>query len=133
MLRDVLEVVVAREHQQIVANAELGKERIDRTGLYSMATTGVAWFCRVNVILSPRHQEGQCREPLEYLFSRLGPRKTLKEFLQDEPGGQDRLPALNHPDQCHHVRSGGGAVTSERKRPHAGVDEDAQPLERSDL
>jgi hypothetical protein len=52
MVCDALEVIVASEHQQAVANAQLRKQRIDRANLYAMATTGIAQFHRMNVILS---------------------------------------------------------------------------------
>lgn len=133
MLRHVLEVVITRKHQQVVANAELSKERIKGSGLYAMSTTDVTQFGGVDMVLPFRHQEGQCRKPLNDLLSRFRPGKTLQEFLQDEAGGQDRVPVLEHPDQCHDLCSRGGPVTAQRKRPHAGIDENAQSRERSDL
>ncbi len=91
-------VIVAREHQQVVANAQLSEERVNRAGLHALAPTDVAQFCGANVILSLRHDQRQCRESLEYLFAGLGSRKPLKEFLQHEPSGQDGFPAVNHPN-----------------------------------
>ena len=63
MVRDALEVIVAGEHQQVVANAQLRKQRIDCANLYAMATTSIAQLRRMNVILSVWHQQRQGRKP----------------------------------------------------------------------
>ena len=66
MVRDALEVIVAGEHQQVMTDAQLSKERIDCAYLYAMAPTSIAQFRRINVILSVWHQERQRRKQMAH-------------------------------------------------------------------
>ena len=55
-----------------MAHAKLRQQRIDRTGLYALATTMIPQLGRMNVIVSVRHQEWQCREMVDDLTVRFG-------------------------------------------------------------
>jgi hypothetical protein len=96
MVRDALEDIVAGEHQQVMTDAQLSKERIDCAYLYAMAPTSIAQFRRINVILSVWHQEWQRRKPSG---------KSLKQFLQDKPGCEYWFAVLNALDESHDVRT----------------------------
>lgn len=63
----------------------------------------------------------------------LSVQKALQQLLQYQTCRQNRITALNHLNQRGDVWSGRRSITSQRKGPHAGVHEEAQLRERSDL
>jgi len=53
---NVVEILVARQHRQIVVHAKLGQEPVDRSDLYPGTTTPISQHRCCNVILAIRHQ-----------------------------------------------------------------------------
>ena len=133
MRRDVTKVVVGAEHDQFVAKTQLGQERIDRSDLDPATTAEIAQFRRLYVIVSIRRQQRQHREPLQNGFAIPRAGETLQQFLQNQAGDDDGLAALQRPDETAHCGQIGGRVASESQRPDAGINEEAQPRERSCL
>ena len=76
MVCDALKVVIARQHYQVVADAQLRQESIDRANLNAMTAACVADVSGFDVIGSIRHEEGKGGEPLQNLLTRFGSRKT---------------------------------------------------------
>jgi hypothetical protein len=71
MVCDTRKILIARQHQQAVADAQLRQERIDRANLNAMTTARVAKRRGFNMIGSVGHEEGKCGEPLQNLTSLL--------------------------------------------------------------
>jgi hypothetical protein len=116
-----------------VADAQLRQQRIDRANLDAMTAARIAKRRRFDVIGSIGHEEGKCGEPIQNLLTRLWSREALQELLQYQACRQDRFAALNRPEQGGDLWSRRGPVTSQRKGPDAGVNEETQLRERSDL
>jgi len=133
MVRDTLKILIARQHEQAMADAQLSQERIDRAYLNAMTTARVAKRRGFNMIGPVWHEEGKCGEPLQNLLMRLRSREALQQLLQYETCRQDRFAALNRLNQRGDVWSGRRPITSQRKGPDAGVHEETQLRERSDL
>ena len=106
MVCDALKIVIARQHQQVVADTQLRQERIDRAYLNAMTTAYVAKGRGFDVIGSIRHEEGKSGESLQNLFTRLGSRKALQQLLYHQSRRQDRLAVLNRLHQGSDLRSG---------------------------
>ena len=131
--RDPLEVRVCREHRELVANAELGDEGVDRADLDAASAAGVSQLGRANVVLAVGNQQGKGGEPLDDPVPRVRAAKALKEFLKHQARGEDRVTGLEGACKECNLGAAFGSVAPQRQRPHARVDEDVQPRDRSDL
>ena len=131
--RDRLEVRIRREHCELVANAELGDEGVDRADLNPASAAGVPQLGRANVILAVRNQQGKGGEPLDDAVPSARAAETLKELLKHEARGEDRVTGIERPRKERNLGAVFGSVAPQRQRPHARVDEDVQPRVRSDL
>ena len=117
-----------------MADAELGQDGINGSDLNARTPTRIANVRCCDVIVSVGLNQRQGSKALDDLGLCLRPREALKKLLQDEPGGNDDLVAL----ECVFERLNLGvcrlSVTPKRKRPNACVDEDRHALrERSAL
>ena len=133
MIGDAPEIFVGREHRQPMVNAELGQESVDRADLHAGAATGIAQRRRVDVIVAVRHEEWHCGKSIQDLRARARPRKALQQLLQDKTGRKNIFAALDRAKESACLRRVGGRIASERERPHAGIDEQAQSRPRSVL
>jgi len=61
-----------------VADAQLRQERVDRTNLNAVTTTGVAKRCGFDVIRSIRDEKRKRREPIHNLLTCLWSTETLQ-------------------------------------------------------
>jgi hypothetical protein len=95
---DTPKILIARQHPQAVADAQLRQERIDRTNLDAMTTTAVAKRRRSDVIRSIGQEEGKRREPLQNPLTGLWSRKALQQLLQYQASRQDQLTAFDRLD-----------------------------------
>ena len=127
------EVVIGRQQRQLVTNAELRNQGVNRANLQARATTAISQFRGIDVILSVRGQKRQRHEPVNDIFTRPRTGESLQQFLQDQPRGHDRIAPFKAISQRAHLRSRGSSVASERKRPDAGIDEQIHRRERSAL
>ena len=133
MVGDPAEVPIGRQQRQIMSDAELGDESVNRSDLNSLPPTSVAQGSGLDVIREVRSQERQGREPGNDLRSRPGAGETLEEFLQHDPRGENELSPLKRMNQRLHLGEVGRAFPSEGERPHARVDEELHDRDRSDL
>lgn len=106
--------------------AELGQEGVDRADLHAASAATVSQLGRFNVILAVRREHRNGGEWIEDLVTGARTRKPLENSLKDEASGQDCLAGLDRPCECPNVARPIGGTTSQRKRPNAGVDEEAQ-------
>ena len=128
----VTKVVVSREHRQLVADAELGQQGVDRPQLDATTAAPIPEVGRGDVVVAVGNQERQRRETIEDRVARLGSLESLQQLLEDETGREDRSEAFERRPQ---VRDGRMVrmVPSQRMRPDAGIDEQVHDRERSAL
>jgi hypothetical protein len=79
------EIVVRRQEKQIIMDAQLSKQRIDRPQLYSRTPRSIPNFCGIDVILSDRFDKRERRESLHNVFVSSRSQETLQQFLQNQP------------------------------------------------
>jgi hypothetical protein len=133
MLRHKSKIRIGREHRQIMPDAKLRQQGIDRTDLDTASPASVSQCGRVDVIAAVRGQERQSGEPRNDLFARSWAGKALQQFLKYQAGRQNRLTSADRLAQCGYFRERRRHVTSESQRPNAGIDEQAQSRLRSAL
>ena len=129
----MLEVPVGTEHHQVVSDAELREERIDRSDLKAAATAFIAKVRGRDVVLALRHDEWQRGEPFEDLRSRLGAAESLEKFLEYQAGRENRSLALKCVGQEVDARVDLLPIAAQRKRPDTRVNEDFQRRDRAAL
>ena len=75
------EIEVARQHDQIVPDADPGEQRIDGTHLNAMLPAVVAEFGCLNVVHAGGHDHRDCRKTVDNLRRRLRCTIPLKQLL----------------------------------------------------
>ncbi len=133
MLGSVLKILVGGQHREIVAYAQLRQKRVDRSDLHALSAAAVPQLRRLDVIVAVRHHERQRGEAIDDLRPALGPGEALQEFLHDEASCQKQFAAFNGPHQHPDFGPTSGLVPPQRKRPDAGVHEEAHLRLRSAL
>lgn len=131
--RDALKVAIGGEHRQIVANAQLGKQCVDRPDLNAAAATQVSKICGLDMIVPVRNDHRYRGKPIDNLLASLRPRKSLKQLLQDQARREDLLSSFDDAGKLLYLTSTDGRVAAKRKRPDTGIDEYAQLRDRSAL
>lgn len=71
-------------------NAKLREKGIDGPRLYASSATFDTQFCRIDMIISIRNDQWQGIEMLNDLLMRLGLRKPLQQFLENDTSAYDR-------------------------------------------
>lgn len=77
MLRGVYEVLISAQQNNLVPDAELRDERVDRTNLHARPTARVSKTRRGNMVFAVRLDQRKRREALDYLRTCLGAREAL--------------------------------------------------------
>jgi len=129
----VSKISVGRQHRQIVPDAKLCQQRVDRPDLNAAAPTSVAQLGGVDVVAPVGNEQRQRGKPIEDLPPIARPGKALQKLLQNKTGGQKRLAGLDGANQLTYHRVGGGHIAPQHARPDAGIDEEAQRRVRSAL
>jgi hypothetical protein len=78
---------------------------VNRSNLRSGTPAAISQFCGLDVIVAIRHQKWQCRELIHNISAGLWPRKALRQFLEDQPGRNERLADFDRVRQRLHFRS----------------------------
>lgn len=99
MFCNMAEILIGCQHCQVIAQAELRQQRVDRPDLHTFAAALIAQFRRMNVVVAIRHDQRQGGKPLDDLVPALGAGETLQNFLEHEAGGEKRLTGFERPDQ----------------------------------
>jgi hypothetical protein len=133
MPSDIAKVPIGRQHREVVAEAELRQQRVDRADLNAAASAFVSQSGCVHMVEPVRNEQRQLSEPIEDLLAIPRSGEALQNFLQNQSGGHEFLAGFDGTDQFASFVRGGGCVTPERQRPDAGIDKEAQPRERSAL
>jgi len=91
VLRCEFEVIVGAQQRQIVPDAQLGEERVDRADLNTCSAACVPKVGRRDMVLAIRLHQGKRSETLNDLYAGLGSGETLEQFLENQPGRHDEI------------------------------------------
>ena len=94
---NVAKVFVGGQHCQIVAEAELREQCVDRADLNPSAAALVSQLSRVHMVAPVGNEKRQRGEPLKNLRAIFGSAEPLQRLLQNQPGGNDFLGKSNAP------------------------------------
>jgi hypothetical protein len=120
------EVVVGREHRKVMTKAKLGKEGVDRSSLNACSSAAVSQLGGFSMILAIRREERYCGKAVQNLRASLWTRETLQKLLENEACGQKHLACLDGADKRVHFLGLRRWAAPKRKRPNAGIDQEAQ-------
>ncbi len=129
----VLEIPVCTQHDELVPDAELGEEGIDRAYLDAATTTVVAKICRRGVIFALGHEQRQRSESIENLLSRFRSVESLQDLLENQACGEDRPFVPKSVSQEVHAGMILTTIAAHSKRPDTGVNEEFQSRDRAAL
>ncbi len=127
------EVVVRRQQREVVTNAKLSDQGVDRSKLDTGTSTPVMQLSGVDVILPIACKHGQGRKAVDDLLVRAGTRKSLQQLLQDDAIRHDDLASHKRLAQPLHFRPGWDVVAAKCQRPDTGIDEKGHRRLRSTL
>lgn len=94
MVGDLNEVLIRREHDQVVPDAKLRQQRCDGSDLDSSLTALVTKRRRCDVVLTIRYHEGKRGKALYDLLMGLWACQSLQKFLKHKSGRDDALTCL---------------------------------------
>ena len=108
MLGEASEVSVRRQQGEIVTDAELREESVDRPDSDAAPAAGIAkGGCR-DVVFPVGDEEGEGGEAFDDAISRARPVEALKKLLENEARGEDGRTDLQCPGQggylCARIR-----------------------------
>jgi hypothetical protein len=129
----MFEIVVGREHDEVVSHAKLRQESTDRSDLCPGSPTSISQISGLDVIIAIGDKKRHCRKPIQNLRPSFRTRKALQDLLEHEARCNNRLARFNGSDQRPHFRHRGRRIAPERKRPNTCVNEKAQSRRRSAL
>jgi hypothetical protein len=101
MARGQREVVVRRQQLQVVADAKLREQRVDRADLNASASALITQVSCADVVFAIRDDKRQRSKPLDDVSVRAGPVEALQKLLQNEPGGHHEFGATERIAECH--------------------------------
>jgi hypothetical protein len=133
VLRNPCEVRIRGEQLELMSDAELSEDRIDRPDLHPSPASAVPDLRGLEVIAAIRRHEGQGSEARDDRLLRARSLKALEELLVDETGGDDEITAAKRSCERADFGLSGGGVAPKRQGPDARVDEQAQSRDRSRL
>ena len=90
----MLEVLVRTQHDELIPNAELCEEGVDRADLKSATATVVAKVGCGRVIFALRHDQRQRSESIEDLLSRFSTASNVNRYAYFACMAQDKPTAL---------------------------------------
>lgn len=130
---DPREVLVRRQHRQLVPDAELSKESVDGADLDAPAPACRANVGSSDVVVAIRHEQRESGESVDDPFAGPGAAEALEQLLEDEPGRHDLLSVFERPGESVDGGKRRRPVAPKRERPDARLDEQRQARERSAL
>ena len=133
MLCGVNEVLICAQKNEVMPDAKLRNQSVDRSDLHTRSATHVSHTRRCHMVFAIRLKQSQRRKPLHDLFACLGSSKALKKFLQDKTSRHDNVGARKRIFQRLHLGCFNFNVTSEGQRPDARINQERHFRERSAL
>lgn len=129
----MLKIPVGTEHHEVVSDTKLREERIDRSDLKAGAPAFIAKVCGGGVVFALWHDERQRSEPIEDLCSRLRAAESLKKFLENQAGRENRSFALERVGQEVDAWVAVLSIPAQGKRPDTRIHENLQRRDRAAL
>lgn len=114
MAGQVVKLPVGREHRQVVTEAKLRQQGVDRPDLNAGSPASVSQFRGVDVVPPVRNQQRQCGKPVDYLLPVPRSGKTMQQFLEDQTGHENCLAGFDGTNQCAHFCHWGRRVAAQR-------------------
>jgi hypothetical protein len=110
MPRDAIKVAVGRQHREIVPNAKLRQQSIDRADLQAAAAAFALQLRRVDVVTPVWHQERQGGKPVDNLLAMTRSREPLQQLLNNQPGREQHLIGADRAMELIDLRQRSGNV-----------------------
>ncbi len=95
MARQMVKIPIRCQHRQIVANAELREQGVDRPDLNAGAPTFVAKARRLDMILAIGRQQWEGGESFQQRAAGFRSLKPLQQFLEHQAGHYDSFAAVD--------------------------------------
>ena len=127
------EIVVSGQEGQVMTYAKLSQQGVDRADLNPGSTTSVAQLGSIDMILPIWSDERQSGKPLDDVRTRVRAGKTLKQFLENEPGSHDDLFTCERIAQFLDLRGHDFLIAPESEEPDTGVYQQGHRRDRSAL
>ncbi len=93
----------------------------------------VAQFGGVDVVLPMWIEKRQRTKSFDDVFACARPRESLKQFLQNQPSGDEGVAALERLAQRKDLVRRKRRIAAKRERPDAGIDKQSHDRERPAL
>ena len=132
MSSGVDEIAVGTEELEVVCDAELRDECVDRAELHARSATVIAQFCGCDVVVASGVHVRERPQPLAKVSLRALRQKTLEKLLHDQACGHDQV-GRERRRQLRNSRTVWRGVASQSEGPHARIDENGHARERSPL
>ena len=126
-------VLISAQQGQLVPDADLRNDGVNRADLDSRLPTAVPQVRRSNMILAIRLYQRKRREAGDDLGPGLRGNEALKQFLEYHSSGHDDIRSGKRILQSRNLRLSRRCIAPESQRPDAGVDEQRHLRERSRL
>ena len=133
MRRGVREVFVGCQQREVVTNAKLRDQSVDRPYLNTDPPTPIVEVGGVDVILPIAGKYRKGRKAVDDFPSRTRTGKSLEQLLQDDAVRYDDLATYQRLTQRLHFGPGCDVVTAKRQGPNTGIDEEGHWRLRSVL
>lgn len=114
-------------------DAKLCQQSIDRSDLNAAAAAFVSQRRGFDVVAPVGKQKRERGKSIQYSLAVSRARKALKELLQNEAGGEERVAGFDRTNQFAHFTGRGGRIAPQGQGPNAGIDKEAQWRVRSAL
>jgi hypothetical protein len=86
MFGDASEIIVDRQHRQLVTYAQLRQQCIDRSDLHATSAATVSQLSRADVIVAIGREQGDSGKPIQDEIAIFRARKSLQKLLKNESG-----------------------------------------------
>ena len=114
-------------------DAELGDDRVDCANLHAGSAACVSQGGCGDMVLPVRLDQGERGESFDDLRVGPGSCEALKQFLQDQAGGDDDIASGESLFERLDLRFFSLDISPECERPDAGIDKEGHLRERSAL
>ena len=105
--------MIRGEHRKVVPYAKLRQQRIDCSDLDSASPTDVPQFSGFNMVGPVGNNQWYRCEAIDDLLVSFRACKSLKQFLNNEPGREDRFAGLQGSGELKDFARVTGRVSSE--------------------
>jgi hypothetical protein len=109
------EVLVGRQHRQVMAYAQLSQKRVDCSDLHAISAAMISQLRRPDVVVAIRYQQRHRRKSIQDLIAASRPREALKQFLENQARRQKRFTVFDCMDQHPDLPTRSRPIASQRQ------------------